>query len=57
MSYGSAVRASLGVAAGGALADWSVLVFLYLLMVPVDGCRIGVTKGDRLIEIILVPTL
>jgi hypothetical protein len=40
------VRASLGVAAGGALADWSVLVFLYLLMVPVDGCRIGVTKGQ-----------
>jgi hypothetical protein len=51
------VRASLGVAAGGALADWSVLVFLYLLMVPVDGCRIGVTKGHRLIEIILVLTL
>jgi hypothetical protein len=51
------VRASLGVAAGGALADWSVLVFLYLLMVHVDGCRIGVTKGHRLIKIILVLTL
>jgi hypothetical protein len=57
MSYGSAVRASLGVAAGGALADWSVLVFLYLLMVHVDGCRIGVTKGHRLIKIILVLTM